>query len=993
MSYSRFVLLSAGLALLLQSHSQAATMTATTAYPEAHTFVPGQAIGLQFQIAGLDSNAADTLAVKLQGEHGQTVWSKSIPLAPGSNEYGLVRFENNTWLVDVLPPTNRLGFFQVFGTLSDGTELIDNGRLGKSITYAIVPDPFERVHYAKTNTFFGIMCARGDSEVLMGCGVDLFNYQSLHWAHFEPEHAGQFKDLINEKKDHPWEIIPGMDQMHGHTINGKFINWPVFYTAYIFNAPPWAEVPGTRGHMTATIKPEAESAWHDFCYDLAKLYSTTYSNESIQHFEITTEPMFGWGYKGTAEGLVRAHEIAYKAIHEANPKATVGGPTFTGVGAGGDWGFVDTHKKIFEAGIGQYIDVMHMHPYVGQPEECQFVEKIRAIKKIMRDTVGHEIPMAGTEGGYSYFGDTKENWEKKAWSDVRANLIMLGEGFIYNIAFYGDSSYDPNGEAWGFYVDGKDGMANLSPIPVVPAYSAMSFLLEGHKSAGSIEWLGDTAWGYAYQGTESNDHDIVLAVWDWSGTARPVSIPVGTDQVTVYDWMGNANTVHTPKGILNLSLTKDPQYVKGASYAMWSRDTQKPLTLSEKQIEVYPGKDITLTVAVKDVDGKGIKGELALKDNAALAIKEQIQPIELAASGETQIVFHVTVPVTTAAGSYPAAMMLEQDSVPRAAVGCMVRVLAPATMTRVVPAVASNGPAIRVQLKAATDVEGTVEAAAPSLSGPMEPQPVKLAAGEQKDYLFQLAGTTVDPTKRYDVTATMTTREGSRQTVNKNISFLAATRLTTPITLDGKLDEWTNIVPVKLTAPDALRVPAGLVTGTNDLATDIRFAWDDKALYLSFDVMDNAYQQDQIEWATWMGDCVQIGLNLDPESVHAGAMSTIEAGGMRRWQEIDIADTRNGPDVYRTMTYDNRFCPGGPVGKDQATLAVKREKGRITYELALPWKTLSADKAPLPGDCLGFACTVNDRDPNRADLLVMGLFNGVYGGKDLEAFGWVVLGE
>ena len=41
-------------------------------------------------------------------------------------------------------------------------------------------------------------------------------------------------------------------------------------------------------------------------------------------------------------------------------------------------------------------------------------------------------------------------------------------------------------------------------------------------------------------------------------------------------------------------------------------------------------------------------------------------------------------------------------------------------------------------------------------------------------------------------------------------------------------------------------------------------------------------------------------------------MSTLEAGGMRRWQEIDIASTRQGPDVFRTMTYDNRFCPGGP---------------------------------------------------------------------------------
>ena len=69
----------------------------------------------------------------------------------------------------------------------------------------------------------------------------------------------------------------------------------------------------------------------------------------------------------------------------------------------------------------------------------------------------------------------------------------------------------------------------------VPAYAAMSRLLEGHKSAGVIDWLGHTALGYAYE----RGNEIILALWDYGDKPRTVSMPVGVTHVTICDWMGN----------------------------------------------------------------------------------------------------------------------------------------------------------------------------------------------------------------------------------------------------------------------------------------------------------------------------------------------------------------------------------------------------------------------------------------------------------------------
>jgi hypothetical protein len=120
------------------------------------------------------------------------------------------------------------------------------------------------------------------------------------------------------------------------------------------------------------------------------------------------------------------------------------------------------------------------------------------------------------------------------------------------------SNYLPG---YGFYYSLQGGSyfpEKAGPKSVVPAYAAMTFLVDGHKSAGGIHGLGDKAWGYKYRGPE----DTIKALW--SEEAKRVTVAVSGDQVEVFDWMGNSKRVPSTSGRLEVTIGPNPIYVKTA---------------------------------------------------------------------------------------------------------------------------------------------------------------------------------------------------------------------------------------------------------------------------------------------------------------------------------------------------------------------------------------------------------------------------------------------
>ncbi len=91
---------------------------------------------------------------------------------------------------------------------------------------------------------------------------------------------------------------------------------------------------------------------------------------------------------------------------------------------------------------------------------------------------------------------------------------------------------------------------------MVPAYAAMTFLVDGHTSTGPIPGLGPGAWGYTYRGPE----DTIKALW--SEKTHPVTVAVRARRVDVFDWMGNSRRVSTESETLEVTIGPNPLYIK-----------------------------------------------------------------------------------------------------------------------------------------------------------------------------------------------------------------------------------------------------------------------------------------------------------------------------------------------------------------------------------------------------------------------------------------------
>lgn len=559
----------------------------------------GEPVTVRFNATGVTNGWS--LKVLANDEHGAQVFSNSYPINATGN-----------WTNDVVMPSSRLGFYRVFGSLWSGTnfqaELSAVGsRPAGFMTYCVVPDPRQRQLYPESQSFFGMQGGfnpAAGTDLLAFLGVRWSNNGGWNWNSLSPNYANPFNaatsplperqaDWATDAKGGKWLVynIPNL------TVNGRpYGGNPDVYKANTFS------------YNTGALKPEYYADWSNFCAQVAIAWPTVYPERKQPIYEITWEPMPEWGYLGSNADLVTMYQLAHDAIHAHSTNALVVGPC---MGINSD-AAIGQNLALFDLtpgpGLLSYIDGFSAHTYMdfdiaisqtpfADPEVVGQPGLISTIKQRIHQRLGHSIPMFGTEQGYR----TRNNvgWElDQARRLVRDNLMMLGEGWRLNLAFYPadypttDTLDHTSYWDWGFFYNlatkdfGGYGPGRISPKPVVAAYSAMTFLLEGHKSDGPINWLGDWARGYAYE-DYATGNDVILALWDFGSTGSTVKIDTGVTSVTVYDWMGNATITPTVKGQLTLNLGPEVTYVRGVSPALWG--SRRP------NLNVALGKNVTVS--------------------------------------------------------------------------------------------------------------------------------------------------------------------------------------------------------------------------------------------------------------------------------------------------------------------------------------------------------------------------------------------------------------
>ncbi len=948
------------------------TFAADTSRPELSVFVPGEPVTLTFQVGGL--TAADLglkVLLNVVDEQDRSIAKAELPVVADAK---------GTWQGTWSPPQQRYGFYRVRAKLSNGLELPKlNSRAAGYLTYAVVPDPGKRRLYPQRETFFGMQggyCPKVNVLPYLGIRWLLGGYG---WSRMEPTRAGEFGvHLAAWRKER--------QQPNTWLLGGR--PWQTYPLPTLFFAPKWAVKPESMQYSTGTLTAEGERAWQTYCGAAAKAYQEDYPDLTERIYQITWEPVYPWGFKGTDEDLVRIYQLAYPAIHAVDPQAVVVGPT----GAGISRNDVEWNETLLRKGLGKYLDAFAIHPYHAiPPERLGLIERIRELREVIRQQTGRDLDLLGTEQG-SPTGEDPSKELDQARGLLRQNLIMMGEGFRLNFAFY---IVDYPGEpGYGYFYNLNPKMAwgtdKTAPKPIVPGYAFQSFLLEGHRSAGPIEWLGETAVGYALE----RGDDVVLALWDWGDAPRTITLPVGVKQVRLYDWVGNEQVVPTPGDTLKLTLGPEPQYVAGVAAGLWGSQAEKAVRLATSRWVGYPGGKVTVA---GDVTGR-LPADAVVRCELDPRLGDGPAPAKVSADGGKRpgFAFDVTVPADAELGAFPVKVTLAGRDGAVGVAGGMLTVRPPVTVRQVAAVYSATGqPGLRIVLADTTGQaqQGQITARLEGVPETRRTVDLRLPAKGETAVTVPYDGLDLPGSQVAAARLELRLASGYRFEHSTPVNFLPARSWAAPPVIDGELAEWTERPSVALRGRSMLVRSPQQYRGPSDLSAILQFGWDAAGLYLAADVTDDVFVQDQTGFNTWKGDCLQVGLDLDPGKQEGSTGNLLaDAGSRHRAGELDLALTTNGPEAYRTITWDKDKLPVRLLTSAELRLAVKRRAGGLRYEAAVPWATLGLAAPPRAGERLGLAVAVNDLDdPKQLDPKALGLFGGITPTKDPRLFGQMVL--
>jgi hypothetical protein len=218
-------------------------------------------------------------------------------------------------------------------------------------------------------------------------------------------------------------------------------------------------------------------------------------------WEIYNEPNgFFWKPKPNATEYAALALATAKAIHEAQPDATVVAPAMSGF----EWPFFET---LFKSGALQYLDAITVHPYRDprMPPETATPDykKLREMIQRYASDGKKNMPILSGEWGYSTWKGGV-SLEEQASCAVRQQLVNLLDGVPLSIWYdWKNDGLDPNENEHNFGTVGND----LQPKLAYTALRNMVRELDGYKLERRID--------------QGDDKDYVLLFS--SGTKRKVA--------------------------------------------------------------------------------------------------------------------------------------------------------------------------------------------------------------------------------------------------------------------------------------------------------------------------------------------------------------------------------------------------------------------------------------------------------------------------------------
>lgn len=977
----------------VMSTVHAATLDGDTNRPGMSLYQFGEKVQLTFKATGLNPQVKDLkLVLDIVDEADKTAHRLSSVVTPD---------DQGNWTGTVDAPSGRLGFYRVRAKLSNGLTIPNYGghadRPAGFLTYAIVPDPAQRHLYASKDTVFGMQGGfnRDLYEVLPYLGIR-WTLGATNWKNLERDYPGQILDKWKKARQQGEKFPLNAFESCSFKTQDKDMRWQTYRMACglgscclpsDWKVPPYK--PETFAIGRGTLTKQGEKDFEIFCRTLAKARVESYPDMDQRIYEVTWEPdLF---FKGTPADIVRYYEIAYPAIHQVDPKAVIAGVAM-GAKSSHDLQYIE---DMFKAGLGKCIDMFSLHyTFIGEGFERRYpAQRIRDLKRMIKSYTGKDIPLINTEFGMNTKANDGADQLRSSQQEIRAHLISLGEGFRHILAFYVVGM--DGGYFYNLRPKVKWGPNKICPRPLAPAYAAMTWLLEGHKGGQAIDWLGETAKGYAYE----NDEDVTLALWDHSDQPTQVVLPIGVLNAEVYDWMGNRTIMPTDNGALRLTLGNSPIYIKGVSPKLWGSKALKALDIAKPEIQLFPGEKGAFGCDIKAVFSKPIKGRLSFRAPDGIMLSNASVRLDIPTGSTKSMTVNLTVSGDLPEGNYPISLILEEGNTVTDAAGCVVKVRNPVKIGQIKPFFDSSGnQGMQITLQNLRQVActGKIQLNLVGVPETRREIPFVLAAHANKQLSVLYHDLAVHPERKYDVQVRVILDKGNTVTTSFKTNFMAIPHLSKTMIVDGSKEKWRNIPSVTLRGlEDCLRSPKYY---SGDSA-QMRFAWDKFALYMRVEVHDDVQFQEHTEGMyLWEGDALQCGFCLEPWKEFQETADPLADSFNRPTQtEINLSLTPKGAMAYRYMLFPpNQHKPNGVLSDKDMKLVITRN-GQVTiYEAAFPWTTLGLQRAPVSGEHIALTIAVNDRDQPRSmqpDPSALSLFDGATAAKDRNLMGILYLAK
>ncbi|MEI8246559.1 MAG: discoidin domain-containing protein [Lentisphaerota bacterium] len=968
-------------------------LTVVTSRPNVNLFTQSELILLTFTVTGLPAGEKQQLKLQYADEFDKVRATKSVDIEADAD---------GRWSGTVEGLNDRLGFYKVFAALSNGVNLAAAGsRPSGFLIYAVTPDPHARPNIPQSECFFGMQGGYnfntpGTDIVMPFLGIRWHNGTKIRWKFLEPTgRAGEFEKNVEQARSetihHYFTPFFPFNRTRTFDIAGKKLEWNAYQIYYFGNPPDWAIKPGSRSQIpeNGVLTLDGEKAFAEYCRKIAACFKDEGRANESHYYEVTWEPNVPWGWKGTPAELVRVFQIAYQELHAVDPKAVVAGPTLALSPS-----TYDEMLALFHKGLPKYIDILDIHPYsLETPEKQRLVERMRELRTLARQQSGRELPIISTECGLLTMPRTTEGWLRQARHNIRENLILLGEKFSLNHSFF---LHDGKTGSMGYFVyltETDKWSYNTEPIapkPVAAAYAAMTFLLEGYKSVSDITWMGNTALGYAYH----RNGDVILALWDWSGTPRKVNVPTGVAQIQLFDWMGNSRAVTCPDGSIELTLTEEPVYLKGVSAKLWGPDAAKLLKVKLSPERIFPGDMVQMEVTARSPDDKAFNGDLKMGANPSLCMTASSRPLAIAAGKTEKQNFKVTVPATLTCGTYPVTFTMTGAKGSVAAEYVSMRVREPLVIEKIAPTLVKGQKGLRISLTEERGMASTGKISVMVKDNPNSKieQAFSLKANKKQEIIAFLPELNIAPINICPMELGLQTDDGYAIAAATKVNYLIAKHATENAdSADEKM--WAEVPGVKIAGQAFLGGGKENYRGDQDVSAEVRFAWNSKGLLVYCDVTDDAFFQEMDIDKAWAQDSIQLAFNLDPEK--AGLGINTEAVGLMRASEFIIAKTKIGDKAIRSWSAEKRYLPPGPVPTEELSLHITVKEKHLLYTMRIPWSAMGgATQVPGSGDSLTTAMLINDMDPGKKGTRAqLQMFGGIGEGKFPESYGWLILGE